>query len=144
MASLDSGLEMISVTEWQILEEIIKICKPFEELTKILSGELYPTLLSIIPLVRGLQRVLQLQEPLHKPTQQLRQCLIDAVNKRLASYEASNIPAKATFVDPRFKKLAFGNEHPADKAEKRVNEEVQALIAQTFHCGLILRKRFAT
>lgn len=39
--------------EWSIIEDILSLLKPFHNLTVELSGEQYPTIAKVIPLVRG-------------------------------------------------------------------------------------------
>lgn len=51
--SLNNSPEIIFPAEWKIIEDIIPILKPFNLMTIELSGETYPTLAMVIPLVRG-------------------------------------------------------------------------------------------
>jgi len=53
MLSLKDGPVMLNAQEWEVIEDIIPILKPFEVMTTELSGENYPTLAMVIPLVRG-------------------------------------------------------------------------------------------
>jgi len=53
MLSLKDGPIMLNAQEWEVIEDIIPILKPFEVMTTELSGENYPTLAMVIPLVRG-------------------------------------------------------------------------------------------
>ena len=45
--------------EWQLLEQIVKCLRPLDVATKQMSAELYPTLGSVYPLVRGMKRHLK-------------------------------------------------------------------------------------
>lgn len=53
MLSLKDGPVMLNAQEWEVIEDVIPILKPFEVMTTELSGENYPTLAIVIPLVRG-------------------------------------------------------------------------------------------
>ena len=55
--------------------------------------------------------------------------LLDAVSRRLSPLENNKLVAKATFLDPRFKKYAFGVEDHAKNAQQWVTDEVAQLIA---------------
>lgn len=105
------------------LHEYILILKPVEQLTVIISGEQYPTLSYIIPLIRSLQNSLRNNFPTTNVAIQLKITLIDVIDRRLGCIENNKIAAKATFIDPRFKKAAFGMEANADQAQKYVLEE---------------------
>lgn len=52
---------------------------------------------------------------------------MEVVQRRLASYETNKVAAKATFLDPRFKRLGFGNSENANIAEKWITDEVNAI-----------------
>lgn len=90
-------------------------------MTTILSGELYPTLSCNIPLVRGLQNCLAKKSPKTEAGIYLKETLVSVVAKRLNVYEVYKSAAKATFLDPRFKKKGFGLECNADNAEQWVS-----------------------
>lgn len=53
MLSLKDGPVMLNSQEGEEIEDVIPILKPFEVMTTELSGENYPTLAMVIPLVRG-------------------------------------------------------------------------------------------
>lgn len=52
---LDSPPNNLNSNEWLLVEDAVLLLKPFENITSILSGEAYPTLSSVIPLVLGLR-----------------------------------------------------------------------------------------
>lgn len=55
MMSLKDGPTMLLPMEWRIIEDIIPLLTPFNLMTTELSGEKYPTLAMVIPLVRGIK-----------------------------------------------------------------------------------------
>lgn len=59
MSSLPRAPNCLNASEWEIISDCIKILKPFENITSELSGENYPTLSLVIPLIRGLQYMLK-------------------------------------------------------------------------------------
>lgn len=41
MALVDQEMSQISIDEWKIISQLITVLGPFEELTKVISGEKY-------------------------------------------------------------------------------------------------------
>lgn len=116
-------------TEWQILQDCVKILKPAEELTKILSAESYCTISMVIPLIRGMQSSLRSIVAETEIGEKLKNTLIEITTRRLEGHESNKIVAKATFLDPRFKKCAFGTEGNTANAQKWVTKELTQLVA---------------
>lgn len=130
---LDSPPPNLDAADWPILEDCVTILKPFEKITTILSAESYPTLSSVIPLVRGLQSSLMKKAPNTEAGRgrHLQHALLEVVDRRLSVYETNRTAAKATILEPRFKK-AFGIESTAENAVKYVLEE----LAYNYHMQL--------
>ncbi|KAE9542433.1 hypothetical protein AGLY_003294 [Aphis glycines] len=63
MSSLRRAPNCLTSNEWDIITDCAPILKPFESLTIELSGEKYPTLSLVIPLVRGLQYTVRKVRP---------------------------------------------------------------------------------
>lgn len=124
LSMLDSLPPNLDAADWQILEDCVTILQPFEKLTSMLSAESYPTLSSVIPLVRGLQSSLMNKAPITEAGKHLKHALLEVVDKRLSVYETNRTAAKATILDPRFKKKAFGIDSTAENAVKYVLEEL--------------------
>jgi len=53
MMSLKEAPSNLSSEEWNIIEDMIPLLRPFEKLTVELSAEHYPTISMVIPLIRG-------------------------------------------------------------------------------------------
>lgn len=91
-------------------------------MTEDLSSEMYPTMSRITPLIRGLQ--IQIKNRNWKTTK-----IKDFRNDIQASWIfATKAVSKATFLDPRLKKAAFGTSENADNAQQWVTEELSAFI----------------
>ncbi|CAH1103025.1 unnamed protein product [Psylliodes chrysocephalus] len=119
LAEIGNAPPQLNSADWAMLRDIVQILKPADELTKIISGEKYPTLSGIIPLLRGLQHSLNGLPMTNECSEKLRQTFLDSITK---------ISAKSTFLDPRFKKLGFGIERNAENAQKWVTEDLIKLI----------------
>ncbi|XP_060879286.1 E3 SUMO-protein ligase ZBED1-like [Metopolophium dirhodum] len=99
--------------ECNIVEDIIPLLRPFNCLTVELSAEQYPTISKVIPLIRGLQDSLVTKMPRTLIGQALKTNLISNTTKRFDDFEKQTITpsfSRATLLDPRFKKVAFGIE----------------------------------
>lgn len=115
VATLPNVPDFLNSNEWIILEDCVKILKLAENMTKILSREKYATISLVIPLYREFKSALKSN-------------MLEIMTRRLGNYENNKIVAKATFLDPRFKKLAFGLDDNAANAQKWVTEELGQLL----------------
>lgn len=116
--SLDAG-------DWHILEDCVKVLRPVHTMTEEMSGETYPTLSMVIPLIRSVQHAVRSTETESEVGCILQTTLLDNLSRRFLGWEKNTVVAKATFLDPRFMKSAFGLVENADKAEKLVAEELE-------------------
>ncbi|CAG9833257.1 unnamed protein product [Diabrotica balteata] len=128
MTKIDKAPEFLDASEWGVIEESLKLLKPLEIMTTALSGEKYPTLSTVIPLLRGLQFSLNRMDTTTDICGNLKQSLLDTIARRLGILEYDKIISKAVFLDPRFKKLAFGNDTNANNAQKWITEELTAIV----------------
>jgi len=128
MSSLPRAPNCLNASEWEVISDCIKILKPFENITSELSGENYPTLSLVIPLIRGLQYMLKNLRTETTIGNEFKNKLIDVVGRRLGNLEKNKIVAKSTFLDPRLKKTAFGLQENADNAHKWICEELTNMI----------------
>ncbi|KAL4153182.1 hypothetical protein QTP88_001015 [Uroleucon formosanum] len=128
MSSLPRAPNYLNAFEWEIILDCIHILKPFEVMTAELSGENYVTISSIIPLIRGLQHILKNVQIETTIGEAFKNTLIDVVSRRLGNLEMNKIVAKATFLDPRFKKTAFGLLENANNVQKWISDELTPII----------------
>ena len=125
---MPSAPEFLDAEEWKTLEDCVKVLQPSNELTTVLSGEKYPTLSVVIPLLRGFQFTVRNLNTNTDIGQELKVRVLDTVTRRLFSFESNKIVAEACFLDPRFKKYGFGVDENADMAQKLVIEELTQAI----------------
>ncbi|KAL4141795.1 hypothetical protein QTP88_004363 [Uroleucon formosanum] len=103
MSTLPRAPNYLNASEWEIILDCTHILKPFQ----IMTAELSETDVGDV----------------------FRNMLIDIVSRRLGILEKNKIVAKATFLDPRFKKTAFGLLENASNAQKWVSEELTMMIS---------------
>lgn len=134
MALLNSNVVVISVEEWLLLRELRKVLKPMEELTKIISGQKYVTLSSVLILTKGIEHIyknLQRDDDDHNPLiQNLIKEFLSGIAERFKDLENSKTLLVSTFLDPRFKNVGF-SESVADRAKKLVTNLVANKIQKT-------------
>lgn len=130
MTSLSGAPSLLSPEDWAVLNDFILVLKPMEALTTELSGEKYITVSIIIPLIRGLQHAINKIQPRSFLGENLKKDIICIISKRFGSIETSKINAKSTFLDPRFKKLGFGQDANADQTQKWITQEAESLMAK--------------
>lgn len=128
MSSLPRAPDCLNASEWEVISDCVKILKPFENITSELSGENYPTISLVIPLIRGLQYMLKNLRTETTIGIEFKNKLIDVVGRRLGNLEKDKIVAKSTLLDPRLKKTAFGLQENADNAHKWICEELTNMI----------------
>lgn len=125
MSYLPNAPEPLDASEWVFLKECVEVLEPLHTMTEEMSGEKYPTLSMVIPLLRSIQHALK-----NTPTNTdvglyLKTQLIEIISRRFSGWETNKLVAKATFLDPRFMKSGFGLVENADKAEEYVTDELE-------------------
>ncbi|KAL4132462.1 hypothetical protein QTP88_009606 [Uroleucon formosanum] len=128
MTYLPRAPDLLIALDWELITDCLPILKPFDVMTVELSGETYPTLSSIIPLVRGLQHTLKSIIANTTAGNALQKIVIDVIGRRLGILECDKIVAKSTFLDPRFKKAGFGLIENANNTEKLLIEELSYIL----------------
>ncbi|KAL4092433.1 hypothetical protein QTP88_026934 [Uroleucon formosanum] len=128
ISSLRRAPNGLTAIEWDIIADCVKILKPFESMTLELSGEKYQTLSLVIPQKRGLQFMVKNIKPETDAGILLQNSLLDIVARRLGILEKNKTVVKSTFLDPRFKKAAFGLADNAENTQKWIIEELTSII----------------
>lgn len=128
-----TNLPIISVEEWQFLTQLRNALKPMEEVTKIISGQKYVTLSSVIILTKGLESMFleMLDENLLLPIQNLVREILKGITDRLGNLENSKTLLISTFLDPRFKNVGYSEEGVADRTKQWVENLVVGKINES-------------
>lgn len=108
---LDKAPENLKGEEWIILKQMCQVLKPFEEVTKVVSGEKFMTCSLVVVLSQGLVDVCSKMSKMNYNPR-----VLDIVNKLLCTMlekdtwknlEKSRMLCRSTFLDPRFKNIPF-------------------------------------
>jgi hypothetical protein len=121
----------LTALEWELISDCLPLLKPFEIMTVELSGENYPTLSIVIPLIRGLQNTLRNKTTTTAAGTLLKKTAIEVLARRLGILECNKIVAKATFLDPIFKKTGFRLVDNANNTEKWITDEIHSIMKNT-------------
>ncbi|KAJ4438424.1 hypothetical protein ANN_14369 [Periplaneta americana] len=126
IALINKDLPVLTEREWDICRDLCKILKPFEEVTRKLSGENYATGSQVIVLTRGLAAVCKkLQNEKSSSTvETVLQSLLKGISERFQSIEYSRTLAMCTFLDPRFRMIGFSDQIAPDSIKKHIIELV--------------------
>lgn len=121
-------METLSSSDWKVLQDCVSLLEPLFELTEEMSRERFCTSSIVVPLVRGCQRAVRETDPATPTGHKLRSQLMDTLSRRMTPYESKlGVCAKATILDPRFKKYGFGVvENATNTVNALVNELEQA------------------
>ncbi|XP_008189600.1 zinc finger BED domain-containing protein 1-like [Acyrthosiphon pisum] len=93
--------------EWNKIEDIVPLLRPFDGVTVELSAKQYPKILTVISLIRGLQISLGSKNPTMLLGNCIKQRLIEDTAKRFESIEKQGLTSnfsRATLLDRRCKK----------------------------------------
>ena len=116
----------LSGNQWSIAEDLVAVLCHLETATTVLSGEQYPTLSLLLPMVIGLRKQLDPVDNDKLLIADLKESLQAQLTERfsLESLNPSGILVLASAVDPRFRNLSFLNDAQRKEAEA-------ALVART-------------
>lgn len=103
----DRDVPSVSEVEWNIISEIIKVLWPLHEATKELFSDLHVTISKIIPIVHGIEAALKDMDDLSADGTLFRDNLLRCFSSQFKDVEESVGYAIATFLDPRYKDVAF-------------------------------------
>ncbi|XP_050062434.1 E3 SUMO-protein ligase ZBED1-like [Aphis gossypii] len=131
MITLKEAPSNLESQEWSIIEDMIPLLRPFNNLTVELSAEQYPTISKVIPLIRGLQFSLNSKSPKTRLGSFIKGKLLEHTTKRFDGIEKQALTpqfSRATLLDPRCKKVAFGVTENENDAEASVVSEIASLM----------------
>lgn len=106
---LHNPVENLSDVEWQTLPEIIKILKPFKELTEEMSSEKKVTVSMVLTSTESIIRILQNLDTIiiTDKGKKLANKILSEFKSRFKNCYRHPVLSKAALLDPRFKKLSF-------------------------------------
>lgn len=110
ISDTDSTLPSFNANDWSLMESLIHLLKPFEELTKRISAS-KSIISEIIPAVMILDTFLNQSNPSHFGVGTTKEVMLTRLQKRFEHIIKDENLILATFLDPRFKFLFFKQEN---------------------------------
>ncbi|XP_021004027.1 zinc finger BED domain-containing protein 4-like [Parasteatoda tepidariorum] len=106
---INKDLPILSENEWLICEEVVEVLRPFEEITRELSGEKYVTASKIPVIVKGLISVCNKlsMKSIQPITQDILKHLNTGLTSRLGRVQLNETVTICSILDPRYKTLAL-------------------------------------
>ena len=95
----------ISPNEWRILEDIVQLLRPFKIATLHLSGEKYPTISALGPLLGEIKKKVAPDVSDSVVIREFKRAIRDDINSRYQHPDIQMLLNKASYLDPRFKSL---------------------------------------
>ena len=98
---------MLTGAELKDLQELMLLLKPFEYVTREVSGENYITISKVIPLINCLSAKVASEQTNSPKCENAKRILLEQIHRRFGEMENNPILAVSTILDPRFKNLHF-------------------------------------
>jgi len=118
-----------SPEEWRILEDIGDVFEPFKVATDYLSGEKYPTISAVGPLLSEIKSKTEFSESDSPTVREVKRVLAADMNSRYRDKEVVQVFNMASFLDLCFKTLA---ELPCSIQEETVENLKDTMLGE---CG---------
>nr|XP_023693584.1 zinc finger BED domain-containing protein 4-like [Paramormyrops kingsleyae] len=108
----------LTAHQWELMDNVLTILAPFEELTKEISSST-ATAADVIPAITALKRLLEKPASTDRGVGTAKATLLEAVVRRFNNIEQEPLYSLATVLDPRYKNRYFSAE---------VKDEVKLLL----------------
>lgn len=118
-ASTNNKIPQLTSEEWTIMEKLIGLLRPFEEITKELSAANI-SVSSVIPLIATLEKILNDLDSSDEYIGDTTDVLKQELNRKFSGLENEILFATATFIDPRYKTKFFKNTSTKDQVIQHI------------------------
>ena len=100
----------LNAAQWGVIENLLTILTPFEELTRKISSSA-ACVSDVIPSIVALTRLLGTSADTDQGIKTAKRTLLDAVNRRFADIQSEPLYCVATLLDARYKDRYFDREN---------------------------------
>jgi len=129
-SSRDDRHLMPTDAEISIAEKLIVVLKAFDDGTEIMSGEKYPTIGLVRPLLKKVEVILTDKEDDTTLVKQIKGAIKRDIDQRYLDDEISVVLTVAMFLEPRFKEMPFLTRREKEVVKQTVKSELQTLIEE--------------
>lgn len=113
-----------SPLEWQILEDVAEFLQPFKVATEYLSGEKYPMISVLGPLLAEILAKVEFTEDDTPTLREVKKVLATDMHIRYQDRRVTEALHISSFLDPRFKMLAILTKDVQEKPWDSLKEEM--------------------
>ncbi|KAH9361287.1 hypothetical protein HPB48_006849 [Haemaphysalis longicornis] len=108
------GVDNLTAAEWKLMTAAVEVLDPLAQATTELSGDQYPTLSQVIPLLEYTGIVLARHAAQSDESSAIASSLACSIKARFPGVKTSEDTALAMLLDPRFKDACY-----TERAEKK-------------------------
>ena len=116
------------------MHDIVNLLEPFKDATEVLSGQRYPTLSCLAPILKDLRDKIAIKADDSDMLKIAKGAMMRDFDDRYIDTNVQLLMTKATFLDPRFKKFPHLSSSCAsatlDKVSVSLKHEIIALLQQ--------------
>lgn len=105
-SEVPSSLPSFNANDWTVMESLLNLLRPFEELTKRISSN-KSIISEVIPAIMSLSSFLNHPSSIHFGVGTTKDVMLSRLHKRFENVMKNKNLILATFLDPRFKLLFF-------------------------------------
>ncbi|XP_075167732.1 zinc finger BED domain-containing protein 4-like [Haematobia irritans] len=115
---------LFPLEEWDVIEEILPILKPFYQMTMDISAEKSVTLSKVLVLCNILNQTIAKSSSKTPEISTMITSIQKDLDTRFGDYERNYLYAESALLDPRFKRRAFKSDVNYDWAVKQLREKI--------------------
>ena len=114
--------------DWTLIEQLVEILKPFQIATEVMSGDKYPTVSIVKPLLYKLcENTLSLNDSDSSTVKAVKQSIKKDLQSRYTGAAIQRLLNVSTYLDPRYKELPFLAEVVKRQMKDDVEDELLAM-----------------
>ena len=125
LATRRNAPDMITSSELSVIRDLIMLLTPFKQATEEISGDQYVTSSLAIPIANLLQKGFEQMKPSIELGVAVQKSLLNLVIAKLEPLERHLHLAKATILDPRFKRIHFNSALAVSSAISALSKEIR-------------------
>ena len=128
---------MLESGDWEVVEMLVELLKPFQQATTVMGAVRYPTLSTVKPLLHKLlTKTLKITQEDTATSKAVKQEIKKDLDDRYHKPAVEKIINRATFLDPRYKELPFLDSYSKREIVDMVEEELISLESDGTNQGI--------
>ena len=120
--SAEHDIPHLTPNQWDLIDKIVAVLDPVEEITRSISTEVASVSL-IIPFIRAFRRTLENHDN-DRGIRTMKSEMLTSLNRRYGDVESNESLVLATLLDPRFKDKFFSGAHEKTNAKELLDNKV--------------------